>query len=337
MKDIFKTGLHFISVAVMNNFLLFYLKYSQNGMSIGEFNLYNLGNVINILIFTLMIGLFLINLVFNKRLELSTVKAVLFILYISLINLIIVFIVQNLKLEIFKQYFFSYPFDKVLITLNYFCSAFLQVYLIIFLFINLFRESFFNYTRAFFYSGLTVCVFLFLSLIYNTFALNYINGDDSGDRSLAIVLGAAVYRDNNPSPILKGRIEKAFQLFKDKSISKIHLTGGNAPGEISEGKCAYNYLAKKGVSEKYLLLEERTKTTSEQIRFIKNNLAGSSEFDNIIVISDDFHLVRIIEMSKFYNIKVNCTPSDYDLNWEKELFYKLRDSVGLLLFWFFAI
>ncbi|MBI9070339.1 MAG: YdcF family protein [Melioribacteraceae bacterium] len=176
-----------------------------------------------------------------------------------------------------------------------------------------------------------------LAVLYSSFALKYINGNFSGKSEIAVVLGAAVYRDNKPSPILKGRIEKAKELIQNNEIGKVQLTGGKAPGEITEGMCAYNYLIEKGIDEDKLLLEEDTKTTSEQIRFIKNNLVNKKGFDKIIVISDSFHLVRILEMSKFFNINVMCVASDYKLNWEKHFYYKIRDSIGLLLFWFFAI
>lgn len=147
-----------------------------------------------------------------------------------------------------------------------------------------------------------------------------------------------MWSGNRPSPIFLGRIDKGAKLYKQKAIKKIQLTGGNAPGEVSEAKAAFNYLIEHHkLDSNSILIEELTSTTNEQIRYIRNNFIKEESSSNFIFISDEFHLMRITEMAKFYGLKAKVVSSEYKLNFQKSLYYRVRDSIGLILFWFFAI
>jgi vancomycin permeability regulator SanA len=189
---------------------------------------------------------------------------------------------------------------------------------------------------------IVTCVLVFIG-IGATLYLNITFNEKSGMNEafekidLAVVLGAAVYSDNQPSPIFMQRIEKAHELLNDGKIEKILLTGSNAPGEITESESAFQYLSSLGVKSDRIILEKETTTTSEQIRYIKNRITGSTGNKGVIVISDEFHLKRVMEMCDFFDVNAYGVASGYKLNWEKLLYYRVRDSIGLLLFWLFAI
>ncbi|MFN4174641.1 MAG: YdcF family protein [Parachlamydiaceae bacterium] len=87
------------------------------------------------------------------------------------------------------------------------------------------------------------------------------------------MLGAAVWSDNKPSPILAARVDKAIDLMKNFNVEKVYFTGSNAPGELSEAEVALNYLKSKNVSADNVITETNTTSTTEQIQFIKNKMA----------------------------------------------------------------
>ncbi len=161
------------------------------------------------------------------------------------------------------------------------------------------------------------------------------NANLKSNNSVAVVLGAAVWPKNRPSPSLKGRLNKAFELYEEGVVNKIQLTGGNAPGELTEAQVGYNYLVNKGVLPRDLMLEERTSSTSEQVSFIKTNLMNNNNQYNIFVISDGFHLPRVLEICKFFNIKVNVVPSDQ--NQFNNIDVNVREIVALTFFWLFSV
>jgi vancomycin permeability regulator SanA len=57
----------------------------------------------------------------------------------------------------------------------------------------------------------------------------------------------------------------------------------------------------------------------------------------VVIISDDFHLPRTIEMCRFFNINTDGLASDYNLSLEKLLYYRIRESFALVLFWLFGV
>ena len=74
----------------------------------------------------------------------------------------------------------------------------------------------------------------------------------------------------------------------------------------------------------------------QQIQYIEANLLTKGKDKNIIVISDSYHLVRIVEISNFHNIKILVAPSNLPLSFEKALYFKVREALALVVFWFFA-
>ena len=149
--------------------------------------------------------------------------------------------------------------------------------------------------------------------------------------TVAVVLGAAVWSHNRPSPSLEARLNKAIELFEQGLIGKIQLTGSNAPGELSEARVAFNYLLRKGIDPEKVWIEEETTSTSEQIHFIKN------ELKNIILISAPYHLVRVEEICKFYGVKAYAESSDIIMSANSKIYSNFRESIALIIFWLFAL
>lgn len=187
-----------------------------------------------------------------------------------------------------------------------------------------------------FSSVVVICLLLF-SFIYTSIKDNDFEYDSSRKSDVAVVLGAAVWSKDKASPIFAARINKANNLYNSGMVRKVQVTGGNAPGEISEAEVAYNYLVRYGVNPKDILIESKTASTSEQIAFIRWNLVESKMMKKIIIVSDKFHLRRVEEICKFYNVKAEGISSDLKFNWYKTAFYNFRDSVALLFFWLFAL
>jgi len=97
------------------------------------------------------------------------------------------------------------------------------------------------------------------------------------------------------------------------------------------------YLEKLGVDRSFIMVEETTSTTVQQIQLIKNKFSEDPKYRKISIVSDQFHMARIMEMSKFFTLQTDGIASDYKLKIEKLLYYRLRESIALLLFWLFAI
>ena len=148
-------------------------------------------------------------------------------------------------------------------------------------------------TKAIYYTVNTV--FVTLALLGITVSVFMVMGMNRKPpiNSTAVVLGAQVLGSGNPSTILSGRIDAAERYLKENPKSKAVLSGGPGKNEpMSEAKCMYDNLIKRGISADRLFIEDRSTDTKENLQFsseiIKKNNLGS----NIAIITDGFHQER---------------------------------------------
>ena len=326
-----------VAAGIVNLLLLYLLKYSTNSLSFSDFSLFKTGNLISF-VFTVILFTGSLMIRSDQSIHIGHLRTLSSLSFIYLVPLISLLIFNSLSLEFKDDFFIGYPLKKIIPVLFYIINQLIFIFVAFSVWYLYAKHS----LLAYFYSVLSIVVlilfFMIIAVVYTYFVGEYRPYESDKKHDYGIVLGAAVWSNNKPSPIFAGRIERAADLYKNNRISKIQLTGGNAPGEVSEAVAAKNYLTEKyRVDLNDIYLEEATATTNEQIRFIKKEFMGSDVEVSLIIISDDFHLKRIEEMLDFYEINANVISSEYKLNFQKSLYYRIRDSVGLILFWLFAI
>ncbi len=205
--------------------------------------------------------------------------------------------------------------------------------------INFFPSHKFEFIKSFvfflvilFTSVFTVFIFI---LTYNDDYDEYSTGQKKGDAG--VILGAAVWGGNKPSPVLKERINKGYEIYRKKIVPKMVITGGGSPNEMTEGEVSKNVLIKYGVSPEDLILENSSSSTIEQIHFVRDKLYKAKEWNRIILISDNFHLLRASEISKFNDMNADCIASDKELSALGTFTFCLKESLALIIFWIFGI
>ncbi|MEN8192854.1 MAG: YdcF family protein [Bacteroidota bacterium] len=314
------------------------MKYDLNAISIRYFSISSIGNLIPIVLESIFLIL-VIALTFLK--EDISISNKIFLFSLSTISLILLFAgYLHHKFDfinISNEYILGYAADKIITGISLSLGFFIHLFLLILLFNLFFIQTFLLYIRSTLMT-IAILVIIFVAVFIFTTVQNFKEIDvKAGSNNVAVVLGAAVWHHDQPSPIFKGRIEKANHLYRDKIVYKIQLCGGNAPGEVSEAEAAQNYANSLGIKRYSLLIEDKTSTTAEQIKFIKNTLSPNPNYNEIFVISDQFHLSRVMEICKFFNVKATGVQSNYQINWEKLLYYRTRETVALINFWIFAL
>ncbi|MDQ3194660.1 MAG: YdcF family protein [Bacteroidota bacterium] len=152
-----------------------------------------------------------------------------------------------------------------------------------------------------------------------------------------MILGAAVWGGNRPSPVLKERINKGFEIYKRKIVPKLVITGGGSPNEMTEGEVSKNVLIKYGVSPENLIVENSSSSTIEQIHFVRDSLYSINNWNRIILVSDNFHLLRASEICRFNDIKADCIASDKELSISGTISFCVKESFALIMFWMCGI
>jgi len=316
--------------------MVYLIKYDLNSIPLSKFNLDNLGNLAPLIIEGVFLLMLLAAFFIKKEFSFTTVALMYILSTVSLLLLLFGYLHFKFHIQLVDDYLFGYPAEKVITGLSLSTGILAQIYLGTLLFNLWFSQSYVVFIRSLM---LTIVLFVitFVSVFIYTTVQDYKEVTSKpGSNNIGVVLGAAVWNHDQPSPIFKGRIEKASQLYRNKKIYKIQLCGSNAPGEVSEAQAALNYAQKLGIKKQSVLVEEKTSTTAEQIKFIRDNLSSNPKYNEILIISDQFHLTRVMEMCKFFGVKAKGIQSDYHLNWEKLLYYRVRETAALINFWIFA-
>lgn len=157
------------------------------------------------------------------------------------------------------------------------------------------------------------------------------------DPDAAVILGAAVWHGSSlgerPSPTLAERINTGAELITQQAVPKLVVTGSNAPNERSEAEVAKRELIAKGIDPSVIVTESNSRSTIEQVIFIRDELKARQKWQRFIIISDQYHLARVLEMCKFNGIDAIGMPSGIKQEFYDLLYYRFRESIALIAYW----
>lgn len=124
----------------------------------------------------------------------------------------------------------------------------------------------------------------------------------------AIVLGAAVWGEKL-SPVFKERVNHAVVLYREKRVKKIIFTGGQGNAdEETEAETAAKYAVENGVAPADILLENKSRSTYENLLFSKS-IADENDIKTVLLVSDPLHLKRSIEIARSLNYEAYPSPT----------------------------
>lgn len=154
-----------------------------------------------------------------------------------------------------------------------------------------------------------ILLLYFLVNIYITHSSkSYIQKDLGSTPSsfTGLVLGAGVYKNGSPSPVLRDRLETAYELYRSGKIKKLLLSGDHGGKYYDEVNTMKGYLESKGVPQQDIFLDHAGFDTYNSItRANKIFLV-----DDMIIITQQFHLPRAIYIAKEQEIKVAGISAD---------------------------
>lgn len=105
--------------------------------------------------------------------------------------------------------------------------------------------------------------------------------------------------------LLDERLNYALKILKEHNYGKIILTGGiGINGDFNESEYMRKFLVDNNIDEYKIIVENQSTTTEENNINIMNilDLKNVQNFTNIVLISQEFHLLRIIlQWSKILN------------------------------------
>ncbi len=155
--------------------------------------------------------------------------------------------------------------------------------------------------------------------------------DEAQPADVIVVLGAAEYR-GRPSPVLRARLDHAFDLYKRKLAPRILTTGGAGGDPLyTESEVGRTYLAKLGVPVESIIVENAGESTA-QSAVAASEIMRRMNLRSCIVVSDGYHIYRAKQMLTHTGMTAYGSPrqSTAEGTWEYRLLC-LRQAAGLIL------
>jgi uncharacterized SAM-binding protein YcdF (DUF218 family) len=107
-----------------------------------------------------------------------------------------------------------------------------------------------------------------------------------------VVFGAAEYY-GRPSPVLRARLDHAFDLYEHHIAPVVITTGGAAADPtFSEGGVGEAHLHKRGIPENALIAETQGKDTAQSAQRVAVIMRANS-LHTCVAVSDAYHVFRI--------------------------------------------
>ena len=126
----------------------------------------------------------------------------------------------------------------------------------------------------------------------------------------AVTLGYRLGPGGKPDETLGMRVDTAYEYITSHPDTVLIVSGGNGIGDIpSEAAVMKEMLAAKGLDSEWILSEDRSSNTVENLR----NISGFTGTDiNIVIITSDYHICRakaIANKTGFASVQGEAAPS----------------------------
>ncbi|OOR99087.1 hypothetical protein B0186_08270 [Canicola haemoglobinophilus] len=160
----------------------------------------------------------------------------------------------------------------------------------------------------------------------------YDNINDLPYRPYGVVLGTSKYfSKNNLNLYYYNRLLASAEMFKEKKIDYLLLSGDNRTVQYNEPMTMFKDLRKMNIPEEFMYMDfAGFRTLDSVIRADKVFKAQP-----MTIISQQFHCERALFIAKFYNIDAICFaaehPSNYFLVRFRELFARVKAVLDVLL------
>jgi SanA protein len=161
-----------------------------------------------------------------------------------------------------------------------------------------------------------------LALYYNQ---EISDSEEAPAGAIAIVFGAGLRRDGQPTIVLADRVKTAVDLYRDGKVAKL-LMSGSAHGELyDEAGAMRDYALSLGVRTDDILVDPQGDRT------FLTCLRARDEFgvNSALLVSQRYHLPRALALCKTLGIDAVGVSSDLR-SYRAQTFWSFRESIATL-------
>lgn len=147
------------------------------------------------------------------------------------------------------------------------------------------------------------------------------------EAQVALVLGAGLNRDGSPGVVLQDRVRKASELYFDGKVRKLLMSGDNTSEYYNEPGAMQDFALSLGIPQKDIVLDYAGRRTYDSC-FRAKAIFG---VDQLIVVTQAYHLPRAIFLCNAFNIEAAGVPADdSDYRLRSYTFWWVREILATL-------
>ena len=149
-----------------------------------------------------------------------------------------------------------------------------------------------------------------------------------------LILGCGLKKDGTPTPLLKGRADRALKFYREQIDETGHApilvpSGGQGPDEVcAESESMARYLMEQDVPEEHILQEDKSVSTYENMRNSRDLLRGRGGEGNVAFSTTNYHVFRSGLMAR--RVGMNAVGMGSRTKWYFWPNAAVREFVGLL-------
>jgi SanA protein len=115
----------------------------------------------------------------------------------------------------------------------------------------------------------------------------------------ALVLGAGVRSNGEPTQVLGKRLQAALELYQEKKIAWILVSGDNRTQYYNEPQAMKRWLAKHGVPQDKIVSDYAGRRTFDSLKRTKMVFGQ----ERIVLVTSDFHIARSLYLAKHLGLE----------------------------------
>lgn len=127
------------------------------------------------------------------------------------------------------------------------------------------------------------------------------------DVDCAVILGAGV-REGKPTPMLRDRLLVGIDLYKSGAVKKLIMSGDHGSTDYDEVNIMKSFALENGIPDEDIFMDHAGFSTYETIYRAREIF----EADNIIIVSQKYHLYRALYIAEKLGIKSVGVSADLD-------------------------
>lgn len=152
----------------------------------------------------------------------------------------------------------------------------------------------------------------------------------SGPADAIVVLGAAVWPGEQPSPALARRIQRGIELWHAGLAPALAPTGGVGANPPAEAEVMARVAREAGVPPGALALDPYARSTAESAERIWT-LAQVHGWRRIIIVSEPYHLRRASILFRDLGLEIETACAPWGQQRWSNVYQTLREAGGLLV------